>query len=80
MVITEITEEEIFCYHDYEFIIFNINAIVCGKNEIGVVWAGGKCKESPLEVPPSLIKVRGSCYESILFLELLAAYKERFDV
>ena len=70
MTIVEVTKKEIFCYHDYEFHIFDRDALVDGSEIVGVCWPGGKSRTSPVDVTPGNIR-RGTPYHQILIMTLL---------
>ncbi len=70
MQIVKITKKEIFCYLDYEFMIFNRQYMMSGQEIVGVVWAGGKYKQSPKHVSTADI-TKGSTYYTILIMKLI---------
>ncbi len=72
IAITEITKKEIFCYHDYSFLIFNRSSLINGAEYVGVCWAGGKSGKAndPTVVPPEKIK-RDTPYHHILLMRLI---------
>jgi len=73
MVITQTTKTNIYCYHDYTFLIFGINSLIVGADEIGVAWAAGKAN-TPMKAPLNIIK-KDSCYHNILTSYLIEKIK-----
>ena len=68
-MIVKITENEIFYYSDYTFMMFNCNSLITGAETIGVAWPVGKCK-IPHITPTDIIK-KDTCYHNGLMLELI---------
>ena len=66
--ITQITDNEIFMYHDYMFIMFDRRAIIGGAEYIGWVWAIGKQKDSNKNIVEKI--KRDTTYHLVLHMEL----------
>lgn len=68
-MIVRITENEIFYYSDYTFMMFNCNSLITGTETVGVSWAVGKSK-IPEDIPTNIIK-KDTCYHNGLMIELI---------
>lgn len=68
-MIIKITENEIFYYSDYTFMMFNCNSLITGADEVGFAWPIGKCK-TPHSTLTEIIK-KDSCYHNVLVAELI---------
>lgn len=68
-MIVKITEDKIFYYSDYTFMMFNCNSLITGAEIVGQAWPIGKGKESHM-VSTSIIK-KDTCYHNGLMIELI---------
>ncbi len=74
MKIVQITENEIFAYHDYEFMVFFRAALIGNSEVIGVCWPVGKHgRSNALDVVPRTMR-RGGMKNSVLIMALLDGY------